>query len=83
MVGFVHNPETDPLLLFNMTGELLELAGNEKTKPANDAWLVAITTRGSYCLEVYRYIYSQLPKPTGYQKVLMVLGDGSVGALVE
>ena len=90
MIGFVHNPETDPLLLFSMTGELLELSGaesfNRATKPANDKndeWLVVITARGSSCLEAYRYIYSQLPMPTGYQKVLMVFGDGSVGTLTE
>jgi len=91
MIGFVHNPGTDPLLLFNMTGELLELAAaksfSQATKPANnendknDEWLVVITARGSSCLEAYRYIYSQLPMPTGYQKVLMVFGDGSVGTL--
>src|SRR5947209_14413679 len=88
MIGFVHNPGTDTLLLFNMTGELLELAGAESfsqaTKPANnenDEWLVLITARGSSCLEAYRYIYSQLPMPTGYQKVLMVFGDGSVETL--
>lgn len=26
MIGFVHNPDTDPLLLLNMTRELLELS---------------------------------------------------------
>ena len=85
MIGFVHNPETDPLLLFNMTGKLLELASGESeaTEPKDDEWLVVITARRSSCLEAYRYIYSQLPMPTGYQKVLMVFGDGSVGVLAE
>jgi hypothetical protein len=85
MIGFVHNSDSDPLLLLNMTRELLELsnaeAGRRAPKPADDRWLVVISARGNSCLEVYRYIYSQLRMSTDFEKVLMVFDDGDVGML--
>jgi hypothetical protein len=87
MIGFVHNSDSDPLLLLNMTSELLELIGTEAgrrpTKLAGDRWLVVITARGISCLEAYRYIYSQLRMPTDFKKILMVFGDGRVEELAR
>jgi hypothetical protein len=34
-------------------------------------------------LDVYRYIYSQLGVVTGFNKVVMVFGDGSVATLAN
>jgi hypothetical protein len=85
MIGFVHNPDSDPLPLFNMAGELLELlgaeAGRRAPKLAGDRWLVVISAGGISCLEAYRYIYSQLRMTTDFKKILIVFGDGSVGTL--
>jgi hypothetical protein len=85
LIGFVHNPDSDPLLLLNMTGELLDLIGFERGKQAPglaaDRWLILISAGAISCLEAYRYIHSQLPAATGFKKVLMVFGDGSVGTL--
>jgi len=85
MIGFVHNPDSDPLLLLNMTRELLELigaeAGRRAPRLAGDRWLVLISGGGISCLEAYRYIYSQLRLATGFKKALMVFGDESVGVL--
>jgi hypothetical protein len=85
MIGFVHNPDSDPLLLFNMTRELLELvsaaAGRRAPRLAGDRWLVVISAGGSSCLEAYRSIYSQLRMTTDYKRILMVFGDGHVGML--
>jgi hypothetical protein len=84
MIGFVHNSDSDPLLLLNMTHELLELisgeAGRRATRPG-DRWLVVIGARGISCLEAYRCIYSQLRMVTDFKKILMVFGDGRVGML--
>src|SRR5271156_5604783 len=78
MIGFVHNPDSDPLLLLNMTRELLELigaeAGRREPRLAGDRWLVLISGGGISCLEAYRYIYSQLRLATGFKKALMVFG---------
>jgi len=85
MIGFVHNSDSDPLLLLNMTGELLELIGAEAGRRApglaGERWLVAIGAGGISCLEAYRYIYSQLRMATDFKKILMVFGDGRIGML--
>ena len=85
VIGFVHNSDSDPLVLLNMTGDLLELlsaeTGRRASRPAGDRWLVVISALGSSCLEAFRYIYSQLGMATGFEKILMVFGDGSVGTL--
>jgi hypothetical protein len=85
MIGFVHNSDSDPLLLLDMTGELLELVnsqpGKRATRLAGERWLVVISGAGIWCLEAYRYIYSQLRTATKFTKILMVFGDGRVGML--
>jgi hypothetical protein len=87
MIGFVHNPDSDPLLFLNMTRELLELvdadqAGRPVPGLAGDRWLVVISAGRISCLEAYRYIYSQLPMAADYEKILMVFGDWRVGVLM-
>jgi len=85
MIGFVHNSDSDPLVLLNMTRELLELvsagAGRRATGFAGDRWLVVISAGGISYLEAYRYIYSQLRMATDFNKILMVFGDGRVEVL--
>jgi hypothetical protein len=84
-IGFVHNADSDPLLLLNMTREFLELISAETdaraTRRVGDRWLVVTSDEGSSLLEAYRDIYSQLRKPTGFAKILMAFGDGRVGEL--
>jgi hypothetical protein len=83
MIGFVHNSDSDPLLLFNMTRELLELPTAEPPGLAVERWLVVISAAAISCLEAYRYIYSQLCLATGFEKILMVFSDWRVGMLTE
>jgi len=85
MIGFVHNSDSDSLLLLNMTCELLELisdvAGRRAPRGASYRWLVVISVRETSCLKAYRYIFSQLRMAAGFKKILMVFGDGRVGIL--
>jgi hypothetical protein len=85
LIGFVHNSDSDPLLLLNMTGELLELisaqAGRRAPRSAGERWHVVITGGGSSCVEAYRYICSQLRVASAYKKIFMVFGDGRVAML--
>ena len=87
MIGFVHNSDSDPLLLLNMTRELLELIGSEAgmraPRLAGDRWLVVISAGGISWLEAHRHIFSQLRMATDFKKILIVFGDGSVGVLTE
>jgi hypothetical protein len=85
MIGFVHNPDSDPLLLLNTTSELLEListdVGFRATRLAGERWLVVITERDISFVELYRCICSQLRRVTDFTKILMVFGDGRVEML--
>jgi len=90
-IGFVHNSDSDPFLLLNLTCELLEVISTESGRRAqrlagerpdcSDRWLVVISARGVSWLETYRSIYSQLRMATDFEKILMVFGDGRVGIL--
>ena len=85
VIGFVHNADSNPLLLLNMTCDLVELLSAEADRRApgiaGDRWLVVISAGGMSCVEAYRYIYSQLGMATDFRKVLMVFADGQVGIL--
>jgi hypothetical protein len=85
LIGFVHNSDSDPRLLLDMTHELLEVvrreAGRRAARLTGDRWLVVISAGGSSLLETYRYIYAQLRVATAFKKILMVFGDGHVGML--
>jgi|ERR1700724_1417256 len=87
MIGFVHNSDTDPLLLLEMTRELLTLfsaeTGRRASRLVEDRWLVVISAGGSACLDAYRYIYSQLRMATVFKKSLMVFDDGRVEMLTD
>jgi hypothetical protein len=84
-IGFVHNSDSDPRLLLNMTRELLELTSSEAARraagPLDDRWLVVIRGKGNSWLEAYHYIGSQLGRATDLKKILMVFGDGRVEEL--
>jgi len=87
MIGFVNNPDSDPLLLLNTTCELLEListdVGSRPTRFAGDRWLVVISERDISFLRLYRYICSQLLRMTDLKRILMMFGDGRVEMLTR
>jgi hypothetical protein len=64
LIGFVHNPETDPLQLFNLTSELFETIGilpeAKIKKVPNDRWLIAISSFAGSSIDAYRTILTQL-----------------------
>jgi hypothetical protein len=85
LIGFVHNADSDALLLLNITCELLELlspeTGRRASKPACDRWLVVVSAGGISYLDAYRYIYSQLRVAIDFKRILMVFDDGRVEVL--
>ncbi len=87
LIGFVHNADSDPLLLLNMTSELLELlsavGSRRRPKLTGDRWLVVTGAGEISRLGAYRYICSQIRITADVKKSFMVFGDGDVGVLTE
>lgn len=85
MVGFVHNPDTDPFQLFSMACKLLDLTSartdQRAARNADARWLVLVSTEGTSYLEAYRSIVSQIQAATSFEKVMLVFGDGRVEVL--
>lgn len=87
VVGYVHNPDSDPQTLFDITEVLLRHIGAAVRKRAvgkfaGDRWLALVCGEGG-CpyFETYQQVFSQLAIPTGFDKVLLVLPAGRVGTL--
>jgi hypothetical protein len=87
VIGFVHNPDSDPMVLIAMTRRLLELNDAEAARPASsnqhDRWLVLTSAGEASSLQAYRYIWSQLRGVTGLERVLIVFDGGRVEAVSE
>jgi hypothetical protein len=81
LIGFVHNPDTDPNLLLNLTSELLGVIDTGAASRPHDRWLVVSTALGRTYLETFRHINSQLPMPSDLKKIYLVFGDGKVEPL--
>lgn len=86
VIGFVHNPESDPDVLLCLTQSLLQHIGAaaDKRPPENfagDRWLVVANEDGLPHIETYRHVYSQLAPSTDFKKILMVLAGGRVETL--
>ena len=87
MIGFVHNPNWDPLLLMEITEELIEIIGSKAVRrpmiSAGGRWLVLVGSAGSSYLGAYRHLCSQIPMATEFKKIVVVLPDGQVEVLAE
>ena len=86
VVGFVHNPDTDPDILLDMTHALLEHIGADLDKRTptgfrGDRWLVLANDNGLPHIETYQHVYSQLAIQADFTKNLMVLASGRIEAL--
>jgi hypothetical protein len=86
VIGFVHNPDSDPDVLLRLTQSLLRHIGAAAGKRApkrftGDRWLVLANADGPSHIEAYRHIYSQLSIPTDFNRILMVFAGGRVETL--
>jgi hypothetical protein len=83
LIGFVHNPDSNPGVLFDITHSLIEGIGAKAGKGApvrfaGDRWLVLASQDRLAHIEPYRQVYSQLSIATDFKKVLMVRADGRI-----
>ena len=86
VIGFVHNPDSDPNVLLRLTQSLLQHIGAaaDKRPPekfTGDRWLVVIVEGGFSHIETYRQVYAQLSTLTDFAKILMVFAGGRVETL--
>jgi hypothetical protein len=86
VIGFVHNSDSDPDVLFDLALALIERVGAKARKgaparSAGDRWLVLAEDDQFSHMEPHRHVYSQLSIPTDFKKILMVLADGRIETL--
>ncbi len=84
LIGFVHNPGTEPRLFLDAASALLEVIGVEARKrAATGRWLVLTGAGERAGVDVHRHILSQLDALNPFAKVFSVLDDGQVEALTD
>jgi len=88
VIGFVHNPDSDPDALMDLTQSLLDRLSAEAGKRvpsrlASERWLVVANENGLPYVETYRHVCSQLSIPDGFKKILMVFAGGQVETLTD
>jgi hypothetical protein len=86
LVGFVHNPETDPGMLLDLTEALLRRVGTAAQRPlppgfAGGRWLVVADEEALPVVGLYRDVCAQLSASTLFEKILIVLARGRVETL--
>ena len=86
VIGFVHNPDSDPDVLLRLAQSLLQHIGaaadkRPPGKSTGERWLVVANEDGHSHIETYRHVYSQLSVSTDFKKILVVLAGGRVETL--
>jgi len=84
VIGFVHNPDSDPEILLDIVHSLIESIGAKAVASpafAGDRWLVLVTEGRLANIETYRLVLSQLSMPADFNKILVVAAGGRVETL--
>ena len=86
VVGFVHNPDTDPDVLLRVTQSLIRHVGAAARRRApkqgsGERWLVVAVEDGLPHIDTYRQVYAELSIASGFKKILLVLPGGRVETL--
>jgi len=80
LIGFVHNPDSDPTILIDLARSLLARIGPGE-RAAGRRWLVIASGDGPVTLETCRHVCSQLGVRTVFERTLVVLPGGQVATL--
>jgi hypothetical protein len=81
LIGFVHNPDSDPDLLMDVTKKLLDLSTGKAGSRTEDRWLLLVSSEAVSWVEAYRHIVSHLRAATQFKKILVAFGNGSIEEL--
>ena len=80
LIGFVHNPDSDPSILIDVARSLLaRSASGERT--AGRRWLVVASGDEPVPLEACRQVCSQLGVGNAFEQTLVVLPEGRIAPL--
>lgn len=85
-IAFVHNPDSDPEVLFGVTAVVLQAiafaaARDVPKRMAAARWLVMADETGLAQPATYRHVCAQLAPVSGFERILLVLADGHIETL--
>ncbi len=81
VAAFVHNRDSDPSILFDLSETLLRSAasiGRTRTKAADERWLVVVHEEAALWDKTYQHVCAQLFAQTVFQRILIVGPRGQV-----
>lgn len=82
LAGFVHNRDSDPGILFDLTRALLRVGAARRTAAfSGDRWLVIATEHEPAWIPTYRAACSQLFDRADFQRIVLVSAAGDVSTL--
>jgi len=79
LIGFVHNPDSDPGILIDVARALLARVGSGE-RTAGPRWLIVASQNGAVPVEACRHVCSQLGTDRVFGRTLAV-GGGGVASL--
>jgi hypothetical protein len=83
LVGFVHNRDSDPGVLFDMVESLLRgiaAAKHGRRRASGERWLVVALEDESSLTKTYRHVCDQLFAETDFARVILVDAEGRLVA---
>src|SRR6516162_3717724 len=80
LIGFVHNPDSDPTILIDVARSLLARLGAGEPR-APHRWLVVASGDGPVPIEACRQVCSQLGVRRVFEQTLVVLPGGQIATL--
>jgi hypothetical protein len=76
LIGFVHNPEPNPALLFDVTRALLACIGSAKPPRRRERWLIVTNQDGLAPLETVRQVCLALRARSVFKRILVAEPEG-------
>jgi hypothetical protein len=83
VIGFVHNPDSDPGVLMDLTSALIDVLEPAPAGYSGERWLVLASEDRPSHIGTYRDICAQLSLPADFARILMVFAAGRVESLAE
>jgi hypothetical protein len=76
LIGFVHNPEPNPAVLFHVTRALLACMGSAKPPPRGERWLFVANPDGLAPVETLRQVCLALRARSVFNRILVAEPEG-------